>query len=210
MKTIINITTILSMILMPVLGFSQNNSKQMDAFTVKVDGLGCPFCAYGLEKKFKELKGMKAPNIDMETGIFTFEFPSADSLSIVQVEQQVEKAGYTPIQVEIIRADGKLERSEASKNTAKGDKSVTSISFKVEGNCGMCKARIEKAAKSVEGVLSADWNENTKLLQIKLDKADVSRSNIEKAIAMVGHNTENHTATGETYENLPPCCRYRK
>ena len=30
--------------------------------------------------------------------------------------------------------------------------------FKVAGNCGMCEARIEKAAESVEGVSAADWN----------------------------------------------------
>ena len=35
--------------------------KTFDQFEVQVDGLGCPFCAYGLEKKFKEFKGIKKP-----------------------------------------------------------------------------------------------------------------------------------------------------
>ena len=30
--------------------------------------------------------------------------------------------------------------------------------FKVYGNCGMCEKTIEKAAKSVDGVSTADWN----------------------------------------------------
>ena len=30
--------------------------SDMDQFEVKVEGLGCPFCAYGLEKKFNELE----------------------------------------------------------------------------------------------------------------------------------------------------------
>ena len=30
----------------------KNNPK--DEVSVQVDGLGCPFCAYGLEKKMKE------------------------------------------------------------------------------------------------------------------------------------------------------------
>jgi len=34
--------------------------------------------------------------------------------------------------------------------------------FKVAGNCGMCKARIEKAAKSVDGVSGADWDKELK------------------------------------------------
>ncbi len=49
---------------------------------------------------------------------------------------------------------------------------VTSISFaqtktetfKVSGNCGMCKTKIEKAAKDA-GASSATWNEETKDLQ---------------------------------------------
>ena len=34
--------------------------------------------------------------------------------------------------------------------------------FKVFGNCGMCKSRIEKAAKAVDGVSMAEWDKKTK------------------------------------------------
>ena len=34
--------------------------------------------------------------------------------------------------------------------------------FKLIGNCGTCELRIEKAAKSVDGVKTVDWNRKTK------------------------------------------------
>ena len=88
-------------------------SKTMDIFTVQVDGLGCPFCAYGLEKKFKEFKGIKKVKIEMETGVMSFEYPSKKRLEIKQVQKQVEKAGYTPVSVSIKRTDGSLEQTDA-------------------------------------------------------------------------------------------------
>ena len=53
MKTII-ISIFSFLMLGSSLAFAQ---KSMDDLQVQVDGLGCPFCAYGLEKKFKEFKG---------------------------------------------------------------------------------------------------------------------------------------------------------
>ena len=91
---------------------SQAQSNTMDAFTVQVDGLGCPFCAYGLEKKFKELKGIKDVKIEMETGIMNFTYPAKKNLSIEQVESQVDEAGYTAVNVAITRSNGKTEESE--------------------------------------------------------------------------------------------------
>ena len=57
MKNIIII--FLSIFLLGTTNQLNAQSKTMDEFTVQVDGLGCPFCAYGLEKKFKEFKGIK-------------------------------------------------------------------------------------------------------------------------------------------------------
>jgi len=87
-------------------------SKDMDQFTVEVEGLGCPYCAFGLEKRFKELKGIRLIKIEMKTGTLTFEYPAEKALTIPQVEQQVEKAGYTAVGVAIERGDGRVESTE--------------------------------------------------------------------------------------------------
>lgn len=202
-------------ILIAIFLFGINNNlnaqtKSMDEFTVQVDGLGCPFCAYGLEKKFKELKGIKNVKIEMETGIMDFAYPTEKALTMEQVEKQVEKAGYTPVSVSIKRADGRIEQSEASSSTsdlATGE--LKDIQFFVAGNCGMCQARIEKAAKMVKGVQNAAWDKETKQLTVTAD-SDVSKSNLQAAVAKVGHDTKSAKADNDTYDNLPGCCHYER
>jgi len=80
--------------------------------------------------------------------------------------------------------------------------------FKVYGNCGMCESRIEKAANSVDGVQSADWNKETKMVEVKLDDSKTNVHKVHMAIAKVGHDTEMHKAKDEVYKELPGCCKY--
>ncbi len=80
--------------------------------------------------------------------------------------------------------------------------------IEVKGNCGMCEKRIEKAASSVDGVSKADWNKDTKKLEITFDDAKTNLDKIEVAIANVGHDTPHHKAADDVYEKLPGCCHY--
>ena len=87
---------------------------------------------------------------------------------------------------------------------------LSNDSFKVSGNCEMCKDRIETAAKSVSGVSSADWSSETKMLHVAFDSKKTNSDNIQKAIAKVGHDTEKFKAPDDIYKALPECCLYRK
>lgn len=80
-------------------------------------------------------------------------------------------------------------------------------SFKVYGNCGMCKNRIEKAAK-LEGVSSAIWNVDSKIMTVTYDSTKVTNDGIQQKIAAVGHDTDKQTAKEEVYKKLPGCCLY--
>jgi mercuric ion binding protein len=80
--------------------------------------------------------------------------------------------------------------------------------FKVKGNCGMCEKRIEKAAKAVDGVKEADWNKETKMIEVKFDDTKTDLDKIEMAIAKVGHDTPHHKASKDVYDELPGCCQY--
>ncbi len=81
--------------------------------------------------------------------------------------------------------------------------------FKVLGNCEMCKTRIEKAAK-IEGVLKAEWNQSTKIFTLVYDPSKVKSDDIQKKIAAVGHDTEKYKAEDKTYKSLPGCCQYKR
>jgi mercuric ion binding protein len=82
--------------------------------------------------------------------------------------------------------------------------------FKVAGNCGMCEARIEKAAKSVDGVTVADWNKESKMIEVSFDADKTNVEKIQKAIAGVGHDTGLFRADDATYDKLPGCCKYER
>ena len=88
--------------------------------------------------------------------------------------------------------------------------SEKSEKFKVGGKCGMCETRIEKAAKSVDGVSAADWNKETKMIEVSFDDSETNIEKVHEAIANVGHDTEMVRADDETYGNLPSCCKYER
>jgi len=82
--------------------------------------------------------------------------------------------------------------------------------FKVAGNCGMCETRIEKAANAVEGVTSAEWDKETKMIVVSFNPDETGKDEIQKAIAKVGHDTPDHKASDDVYASLPGCCKYER
>ena len=81
-------------------------------------------------------------------------------------------------------------------------------SFKVWGNCGMCKSKIEDAARSLQGVRSARWNMITGILKVKFNAKNVKIIDIHQLIASIGYDTEIVKASDESYNNLHYCCKY--
>jgi Cu(I)/Ag(I) efflux system membrane fusion protein len=84
------------------------------------------------------------------------------------------------------------------------------IMITVYGNCGMCKERIENAAHTQPGVLSANWVSEPQKLHLSYDASILDPMDVEKAIAAVGHDTENQRAPDEVYEKLHACCLYER
>ncbi|MFY9152707.1 MAG: heavy-metal-associated domain-containing protein [Prolixibacteraceae bacterium] len=80
--------------------------------------------------------------------------------------------------------------------------------FLVNGKCEMCEKRIEMAALSVEGVSKADWNKETKEINVTFNDAKTSLQDVKTAITKVGHDTDAVKATDEAYNELPSCCKY--
>jgi periplasmic mercuric ion binding protein len=97
---------------------------------------------------------------------------------------------------------------EIKKESAKSA-SLKTESIKVAGVCGMCKTRIEKAAKD-GGASSAAWDMKTHILAVSFDSSKTSKEKLSKKIASVGHDTENHKAPDEVYAKLHECCHYER
>lgn len=81
--------------------------------------------------------------------------------------------------------------------------------FKVSGNCNMCKATIEKAAKSA-GVTKADWDVKAKVISVTYDPSKVKAEDIHKKIAASGYDTEKVKASDAAYNKLHSCCKYKR
>mgnify|MGYP003884365029 CR=1 FL=1 len=82
-------------------------------------------------------------------------------------------------------------------------------SIEVDGVCGMCKARIEKAAIRTKGVKSAVWNVETHELRLIFDERKTNLDVIQQNIAAVGHDNKAIKATEEAYNSVHACCKYR-
>ena len=81
--------------------------------------------------------------------------------------------------------------------------------FKVSGNCGMCKSKIEKAAKEA-GAKEADWDVDSKMLTITYKSSSTNTAKIQEKIASVGYDNVGATATNESYDKLHGCCKYER
>ncbi|VAW66720.1 hypothetical protein MNBD_GAMMA09-2814 [hydrothermal vent metagenome] len=63
-------------------------------YSIRVDGLACPYCAYGIEKKLNEIKGVKFLDMDLEKGIVTVEAKDV-KLEEKQLKQLFTDSGFT-------------------------------------------------------------------------------------------------------------------
>jgi len=85
---------------------------------------------------------------------------------------------------------------------------VKSETFGVRGNCAMCKATIETAAMSINGVKTAVWDRENKKITVFYDKTKATKMEIHKAIAKSGYDTDMLSGDDSVYDNLPGCCQY--
>lgn len=85
----------------------------------------------------------------------------------------------------------------------------TIVSFKVYGNCGMCKQSIEKALQ-IESIKACSWNPDSKLLRLKFDERLISLDSLHKRIVAIGYDTDKYKANDLAYDSLHKCCKYER
>lgn len=87
-------------------------------------------------------------------------------------------------------------------------KDIATIKDTVDGNCDMCKKRIEQAA-FVKGVKRAEWNKDTHILTVIYRPSKTDDKAILQSVAKAGHSSDKVTATEADYNKLPECCHYK-
>ena len=77
-------------LLLPVAAVAAQTQYQL-----RVDGLACPFCAYGIEKELLRRDGVESLEIDINAGIVTITMAEGAAMTEAQASRIVEDAGFT-------------------------------------------------------------------------------------------------------------------
>ncbi len=64
-------------------------------YELRVDGLACPYCAYGIEKKLKKTKGVEKIDIDLNKGVVRVNVVEGIKLTEPQMAKLINDAGFT-------------------------------------------------------------------------------------------------------------------
>ncbi|MBI9068853.1 MAG: copper ion binding protein [Salinivirgaceae bacterium] len=160
--------------------FSQNKEVKKVMYECDID---CISCKENIMKNIPYEKGIKNISIDLDQKLVTVDFKEGKNTS-EGIRKAIEKLGYSSIIL------------------------GTANTFSVNGNCGMCKEKIEAAAIAVNGVSKASWNIDQKMLTVAYDETKINIDSIQKAIANVGYDTDIYKASDDVYNKLPSCCKY--
>ncbi|MDP2385775.1 MAG: heavy-metal-associated domain-containing protein [Bacteroidota bacterium] len=109
--------------------------------------------------------------------------------------------------VSSITACGNKTESEAATTKTEVTNGEATSTFKVWGNCEMCKETIEGSLK-VEGITKADWNVDSKIITVTYDTTKITLDQIQKNIASVGYDNEKYKGDDKAYNELAGCCQY--
>lgn len=83
-------------LLITLLGLAASPAwSQVESVKMRVDGLACPFCAYGLEKKLKDVPGVSKIEIRVDDGLLLLEAKKDEAIALEQLEPAVKNAGFT-------------------------------------------------------------------------------------------------------------------
>jgi len=84
---------------------------QIEEIQLRVDGLACPFCAWGLEKKVMKIEGTTSYDVDMKKGIVHIGLKEDARIQLKQFREAVKEAGFTLRKINL-RAKGAIEEGE--------------------------------------------------------------------------------------------------
>jgi mercuric ion binding protein len=65
------------------------------AYELRVDGLACPFCAYGIEKQLARIAGVVRIEVDIASGAVTVRLDQGAALDEAAARDAVERAGFS-------------------------------------------------------------------------------------------------------------------
>ena len=102
--------------------------------TVAVDGMACPFCAFGIEKRLKKVGGVGSVTISARKGTATLVAKAEKSIDVEQIPGAIKAAGFTPGSI-TVDAVGRVSTDEQDRmvlNVSGADQTFLLASFDVK------------------------------------------------------------------------------
>lgn len=91
-----------------ILGSFRVSWAQEQQLVLRVDGLACPFCAFGLEKKISKMEGFVSYDADLKVGEVYVVFNEEAQVDANLIKEAVVDAGFTLRK--IVLKDGNLSK----------------------------------------------------------------------------------------------------
>lgn len=72
----------------------QEPAAEERVIQVKILGMSCPFCAYGVEQKLKKLEGVEDLEVQLKTGLATLTMAEGADIPNEELRKVVDQAGF--------------------------------------------------------------------------------------------------------------------
>ena len=156
-----------------LLGSSPLQAKEK--IVVRVDGLSCAFCAYGLEKNLKELEDVEKVEINLKDGTASLTVKEGKFITDDMIRNTVKNSGFTPREI---------KREKAAKNDML---KMETIKLNVTGmTCSGCVYNIKTTLEKIPSVSDVEVDLKSGSAIVKVEKGKVTTSELIDAVEKAG------------------------
>ncbi len=74
------------------------------SYQLRVDGLSCPFCAYGIEKKLGAIEGVQSVETNLKDGVVIVTMQDGATLDEAMAKKAVKEAGFSLRKLEPVQS----------------------------------------------------------------------------------------------------------
>jgi mercuric ion binding protein len=150
---------------------------------VTVQGMQCPFCAYGIQKQLKKLQGVTKVDVELAKNQAIVSFAPDAKVTDADIQQAIRKAGFTPGKIEW-KSGGPAGKEKTS--GAQSSESATAA-FAIEGTrCLGCEAKITADLEQLSGVSLADVDWQSGTTTVRYDATKVKPEELIRTIERAG------------------------
>ena len=145
---------------------------QVESATVAVNGMSCPFCAYGIEKRLKKVEGVRSVNISTKQGTARLVAKDQESIAVDQIPGAVKKAGFTAggITVEVVGVITTDEQDRVALRVRGADQTFLLTTFDTKEEEELRSLAEKGASVRVEGPLHDHVDELSAINPHKVEK----------------------------------------